>query len=173
MIDVVGLDLSLSATGLSRLAFGLEQTTFKPKTVGDARLVEIKDWVGIAVEGAELVVVEDLPFGHNKAAGQLGMLHGAVRVELLEHYLRYILVPPATLKMYATGRGNAPKPDMRMELYKRTGRDLPDDNQVDAEWLRLLGLDLAGEPALELPQAHRRALLKLHAPDFDGVTEGG
>lgn len=165
MTRVMALDLSLRATGVAGPAVG-QLSTIKPKSEGDQRLVEITDRLMVLVNMWDpiLVVIEDLPFGvRNAAAGALGMLHGAVRLRLLNGSWPYTTVPPATLKTYATGKGNCQKPDMRMELYKRTKTDLADDNQVDAAWLRLLGLDLLGVPELELPQSHRRALDKVAA----------
>lgn len=162
MTAVLALDLSLAATGIAGPDGRL--WTCKPASKGDHRLLEIVNKVnGTAIAiSPSFVVIEDLPTGlRNAAAGSLGMLHGAVRYALLLSGYSYLTVPPATLKTYATGRGNAQKPDLRMELYKRTGADVADDNQVDAAWLRLLGLDLAGQPELALPQTHRRALDKL------------
>jgi Holliday junction resolvasome RuvABC endonuclease subunit len=162
---VLALDLSLSATGIARPDGGLQ--TLRPQQKGDDRLVEIACYIGVVADGRgpDLTIMEDVPYGAgNVAAGPLALLHGAVRFVLLDRGHRYLTVPPATLKTYATGRGNARKPDMRMELYKRTGLDVDDDNQCDARWLQLLGLDLMGYPSLELPQSHRRALDKLRLP---------
>jgi hypothetical protein len=80
---------------------------------------------------------------------------------LLEVGTPYIVVTPATVKTFATGKGNATKPDMRMSLYQRTGLDIRDDNQVDAWWLRALGCHLLGTPLLDLPKTHLRALDKV------------
>jgi Holliday junction resolvasome RuvABC endonuclease subunit len=159
---VLGLDLSLTAVGIAEPG---RLSTYKTKAKGDRRLEDIAHELR-QITGAwrpvDLIVIEDLPFGiRNAAAGALGMLHGAIRLELLRQRVPYLTVTPATLKTYATGRGNAQKPDMRMELYKRTGEDVADDNQVDAMWLRLIGLDSCGIPDLDLPQTHRRALAKL------------
>lgn len=164
---ILALDLSLTATGIAEPDG--RTWTYKPKSQHDERLVSIADEVRNAFRQwrVDLVVIEDLPFGiRNAAAGALGMLHGAIRLDLLRDGESYLTVPPATLKTYATGRGNCQKPDMRMELFKRTQLDVADDNQCDAAWLRLLGHDLAGEPLVELPQTHRRALTKLHLPDL-------
>ncbi len=172
MTRVLGLDLSLTATGVAYTDGSLD--TVRPITKGDTRLLEI---VGRAVDTPveecepELVVIEDLPHGlRNAAAGSLGMVHGAVRCALIERQVPYLTVPPATLKTYACGKGNATKPDMRVALLQRTGDDVRDDNQVDAWWLRALALDLAGQPVLELPQTHRRALDKLTFPE--GANRG-
>ena len=158
---VVGLDLSMTATGV---AFpGGDVATWRPKASdGDRRLLVIHHHLLdlLLLGEPDLVVIEDLPV-HAHAAGVTGMVQGVVRRLLLDQSVPYLLVPPATLKTYATGKGNSDKPDMRMALYQRTALDLRDNNQVDAAWLRLLGLDHLGHPELTLPATHRRALDKL------------
>jgi Holliday junction resolvasome RuvABC endonuclease subunit len=167
---VLALDLSLAATGVAYPDGELD--TFRPGCDGDERLTVLRDdirealYLGWGVTNFEpdLVVIEDFVV-RSGASSVLGMLHGAIRVLLMDEGLPYLTVPPATLKVYATGGGRAQKPDMRMELYKRTQSDVADDNQVDAAWLRLLALDLAGHPEITLPQTHRRALTKLTWPE--------
>lgn len=161
MKAVIGIDPSLDGTGL---AWDDQLATVRGSGSGDSRLLAIRrDVVRTARAAlAQLAIVEDLPT-HAKGAGLTGMAQGVVRLALLEQDVPYVLVPAATLKKYATGRGNATKPDMRVELLKRTGLDIRDDNQVDAWWLRALGMDLAGGALLTLPQSHRVALDKLPA----------
>lgn len=153
---VVGLDLSITAPGI---AYSDGSTlTVKLSSSGDRRLVEIRGEVRTAVTAADLVVIEDLPT-HARAAGITGMVHGVIRCMLLAREQPYILITPASLKKYATGKGNAGKPEMAVALYKRFfGLELPDDNQVDAFWLRAAGLELLGEPVVELPKAQVAAL---------------
>lgn len=163
---VVGLDLSMTGTGI---ADEIGRTVVKTATVdGDARIGQIVTEIMLAVDqgGADLVVIEDLPT-HAHAAGITGMVHGAVRMALRTRGLRYALVPPASLKKYATGKGNASKGDMRLALYKRTGVDDGDDNRVDAEWLRMMGLDRLGHPLVTLPVAQHAALDGVRWPALD------
>jgi Holliday junction resolvasome RuvABC endonuclease subunit len=143
--------------------------TIIPREAGDRRLVEIRGRILDALlwPGADLVVIEDFVV-RSSAASVLGMLHGVIRAELIDQELPYLTVSPKSLKVYAAGNGTASKSDMRMALYKRTGSDVPDDNQADAAWLRLLALDLAGHPEVDLPQTHRRALDKLELPEGFG-----
>lgn len=159
MRAVLGIDPSLTATGLAYAAGGTHTITYGGRG-GDERLEVIYDQVMEAAFGVELAVVEDLPT-HANGAGKTGMVQGVVRLALVGRDIPYVLVTPASLKMFATGNGSAPKPDLRMELYKRAGVDLRDDNQVDAWWLRELGRHLLGEPTLELPEKHTRALAKV------------
>jgi Holliday junction resolvasome RuvABC endonuclease subunit len=160
---VVGLDLSMTATGIA-WADGTTYTV-ATKATGDRRLVAIQDEVARAVDGyhIDLVVIEDLPT-HAKAAGITGMVHGAVRAQLLRLDVPYALVTPASLKKYATGRGNAGNPDMAVAAFKRGDREFRDDNQCDAWWLRAAGLDHLGQPVAPLPAAQRAALVAVAWP---------
>lgn len=167
---VIGIDPSLTATGVADVHG--ETTTVRADTVGDERLVQIVDAIHEAIHPAgaysplrvDLAVLEDLPT-HGHGAGKTGMAQGVIRHQLQIAQIPYVSVPPATLKKYATGRGNATKADMRMALYQRAGLDVRDDNQVDAWWLRALGLHVLGEPLLALPQSHTDALVKIAVPE--------
>lgn len=165
---VLGADPSLSATGLA----WADNATSTCGGNGDQRLRVIYRTVLALASGNDplgppqrfdLAVVEDLPT-HGQGAGKTGMAQGVLRLALMAAQVPYVLVPPATLKVYATGRGNATKPDMRVALLQRHGVDLRDEDQVDAWWLRAMGLDHLGAPVVTLPQTHRRALDKVDWP---------
>jgi len=91
-------------------------------------------------------------------------LGGIIRHSLWSNNIRYVDVPPSNVKKYATGRGNAPKPDIRMEVYKRFGVDYADDNACDAFVLAAMGLDALGHPLIAMPATHRVALNKIVWP---------
>jgi Holliday junction resolvasome RuvABC endonuclease subunit len=154
-IQVVGLDLSMTATGICG-ADG-ETVTVKTKVPGDRRLVVIVEAVLAIAAACDLAVIEDLPT-HAKSAGITGMVHGAVRAALLRAFIPYVLITPASVKKFATGRGNAGKPEMAVALFKRAGLELGDDNQVDAWWLRAMALEYYGQPAVPIPALNRGAL---------------
>lgn len=161
---IIGIDPSLAATGIATRE---QQWTVNTRAKGDDRLQSIYRSImaGIHRGNDTLAVVEDLPTGAH-GAGKTGMAQGVVRLALLEAKVPYVTVPAATLKKYATGRGNATKPDMRMALYQRADLDLRDDNQVDAWWLRQMGLDAVGhDDAITLPKTHREAMLKVAWPE--------
>lgn len=161
---VIGLDLSMTATGVA-LPDGTT-LTIKPKGTGDGRLLYIRDQIGQAVRGTDaLIVLEDMPARlMANAAKAVGFVHGAVRSLLLEEGFQYAAVSPATLKAYATGKGNADKTAMAIAALKRAGLEFADDNCCDAWWLRATGLDHLGVPEIVLPQVQRDRLAKVVWP---------
>lgn len=163
---VVALDLSIRATGRCWPDGSLATLTTSAGDTDDDRVDSIAYRIGDDLEALGLVDLVAIEAGvyRSQAAFVLGMLHRAVRTECRARGIPFLLVPPASVKTYATGKGNATKATIRVELYKRTGVDIADDNQADAWALRALVLDLLGFPVLELPKTHRRALVKLAVP---------
>ena len=169
---VVGIDPSLTATGVADSNGALFTITSKPDdgTVADRarRIATITAHLRPhRLTDAHLVVIEGPAFSRQGQAGVhlraglwwriVGLLHAA-GVPVAE-------VSPSALKKYATGKGNADKSDMRMALYKRAGLDVSSDDEVDAWWLRQMGLAHLGDPdAVPLPQAHLSALDKVVWP---------
>ncbi|ROO82647.1 hypothetical protein EDD29_0128 [Actinocorallia herbida] len=170
---VVGIDLSLTGTGLALPDGTLHTITTGP---GDhiwdqhSRLAYIVEQVIELAEagtypGLVLAVVEG-PSYSSKGAGtwdRAGLWWLAID-RLIENAVPLAIVPPSNLKLYGHGKGTANKADMRMALYQRTGADVRDDNRVDAAWLRLMGLDKLGHPQVDMPKNHRQALDKVTWP---------
>lgn len=163
-LKVAGLDLSMTATGVCHPGDDDQSGCthlIKPSSRGDQRLVDIRlEVLTYVLAECELALIEDLPV-HGKGAGITGMVHGAVREGLLSLKVAYATVPPATLKKYATGRGNCDKAAMAVAAYRRAGVEFTDDNQCDAWWLWVMARDLTGDPVFELPKAQRDALDKV------------
>ncbi len=165
-MNVLGVDPSMTATGICRVDGSLLTVRQKSKSVarGDWRLCDIYWAVNSAIGGGpQLAVVEDIPM-NAMAAGITAQANAVAKLALMHCGVPILKVAPATLKVFATGKGNATKPDMRMAWYQRTGADVSDDNQVDAAWLRQLGLAMVGESTLGLSATHLRALDKLNLP---------
>lgn len=169
---VVGLDLSMTATGYA-LPDGRTGTIKTNPKHGDKRIQHLVTEIGLLLgEGhdglghaCDLVVMEEAPPGlKGPAIKAIHMVHGAVRLYLMDFDTPYALINPTTLKAFATGRTSADKTAMAMAAYKRAGREFADDNACDAAWLRWAGLDWLGCPEVAVPQAQRDRLKKANWP---------
>lgn len=158
---VVGLDLSITSTGLAHTVSGEAcWHLIKPKLVKDRRLGEIKAQVREYVTGAEFVLVEMLP-PNMKGAGITGMVQGVIRDMLAENGIPYGDIGPSSLKKYATGKGGASKTEMSLAAMKRAGVELAEDNLCDAWWLWVMANDHLGQPVFPLPKIQRDELGKI------------
>ena len=90
---------------------------------GDRRLQAIVDGIGVALgeghdgigDGVDLVVMEEAPPGlKGPAIKAIHMVHGAVRLRLIDFGTPYVVINPTTLKAYATGSTSADKTAMAM-----------------------------------------------------------
>lgn len=165
---VVGLDLSLTATGI---AHDGGQRTIRSNKTGIDRCVHIAGQVMDDISAwlsnlHDLIVIEGYSFGaprssHSHALGELG---GIIRFELRRMGRSWVDVPPASLKKYATGKGNANKGEMLAAAIRRLDYEGASDNEADALWLRAMGLDHLGAPLVDLPAINRTALEKVQWP---------
>lgn len=138
-LRIMGLDLSLSATGVC-LPDGRVFTIKCKSDWGDNRLPLIRDVIRRHCPKVDLAVIEDKVHSSFSAA-VLGMVQGVVRTELMDQGVPYALVPAKTLKKYATGNGNADKKEMIFAAKRRAGLIFKDDNQCDAWWAWQAGMD--------------------------------
>lgn len=164
-MNIAAFDLSLTATGYALASDGIV-TTGTIATVtrrGLDRLRWIRDQVLDAAAGADLVALEGYAFARANQAHQLGELGGVVRLALYERRVVVVDVPPASLKLFATGKGNAKKEDMLGAAIRRLGYARNDHNEADALWLLRMAQCGAG---LEIPTnaEQRRALEKIAWP---------
>jgi Holliday junction resolvasome RuvABC endonuclease subunit len=169
---IIGLDLSIAAPGFTDVDGNASSLKLKA-SLGDRRLNAIAhETIQLAMVAhswsADLAVIEDLPT-HAHGAGITGMVHGAVRAALNDALIPYVTVPPASLKKYATGKGNADKTAMAIAALKRFGLEFADDNQCDAYWLRAMGLHAYGHPLANLPAAQTESISKTAWPAIAGV----
>lgn len=170
-MKVIGLDLSLSSTGVACSLGWTERIRIRPD--GSSRFTRMR-WIKAAVmehaRGADLVVVEGPSFaspstgqaGHHERAGLWWFVMDGIDAA----GLRWLEVPPTTLKKYATGRGNAGKDEVLAAAVRRFGHiEVRGNDEADALWLAAIGVDLLGQPMVELPAVNRSALVKLQLPE--------
>ncbi len=162
---VIGLDLSLTATGIATadesfaLRFNNQRGMDRLRSIRNRIIGVCSGPLGMTVR-PDLVVIEGYSMGtarQSSHAHGLGELGGVVRLWLWEAGVPYVDVPPACLKKYATGAGNARKEAVLIAAVKR-GAEVRDNNEADAWWLRAMGMDALGCPVVVVPQLHRKVL---------------
>lgn len=162
---IVAFDLSLVSTGVAHH----DGTTHRiiPRQTGPARLAELRDAIlnCATVPWADLVVIEGQSFGHNgRGHAELAGLHSLVRVALWEREIVYVDVPPASLKTFAAGKGNASKEDVHAAAIRRLGYAGANRDEADAIWLWAAAMTHYGQPPADLPATHLRGLKRVPWP---------
>lgn len=160
---ILALDVSFSATGIAS-SDGLLGTR-KLKGKGVDRLARAGSMFVDLASPYDLVVIEGYSYGsQGRAIVSIGELGGVVRVDLYRAKIPYLEVPPATLKKYATGKGNASKEAVLAAAIRRLDYAGHDKDEADALWLLEIGRAMTGQPHVTVPKTHRRALEALTLP---------
>jgi hypothetical protein len=168
MARVVGLDLSLTATGVAQVDGGLTARATvlaaPKKLTGHPRLSLLREKCQDWWQDADLVLVEGPSYGsmsgqgHHETAG----LWWAVTHDLWNAGIPVAVVTPSVLKKYAVGVGGGPKATKDKILVAAVRRfpevDVDDNNAADALWLAAIGSDHLGQPLCRMPAEHREVL---------------
>lgn len=140
-MSFLGVDQSLNATGVCVVsAEGVVESlsTIAHATGGasDVKLLSIRRAVISAISSARFACLEGYSYDSIHRAFDLGEVAGTVKVAFLEHHVSYLVVPPVTLKLFATGSTRASKEDM-IRAARKLGAAVAeaDDNQADAFFL--------------------------------------
>jgi crossover junction endodeoxyribonuclease RuvC len=160
---ILSLDLSLTASGYA-MTDGRSGVLEPPKTVGLGirRLQWIRFTVLQLAMPADLIVIEGYAFAAANQAHQLGELGGVVRIALADRDKTVVVIPPASLKLYATGSGKAKKDEVLAAAIRSLGYDGHNHNTADALWL--LEMARAKYSGASLTEPKTRALSKLTWP---------
>lgn len=172
MPHVVGIDVSLTATGIADSDGGLNlvgstgvlgMELYDRINAIDALAAEIVDSVN--QRKPELVVVEGIEVARAAKGALVSLIDRAWLylgvVRLLRMFdIGLAVATPASLKVYATGRGNATKNAVIDAVARRLPRFETggNDNLCDAAVLCAMGCDRRGTPLALLPATHTRAL---------------
>ena len=147
----LGLDLSLTETGWHFLAPGLDKCgVLKPgdKRRGVERLAWLRRELGAIIAECnklhpiERVVIEGYAFGAKNRREEMGEWGGVARLALADANLTVFTVQPTSLKQFVTGKGNAQKDEMMLQIFKRWGREFSNNNIADAFALSAIGVAL-------------------------------
>lgn len=146
-MNIVGVDQSLTCTGLARLTPSGDIITSRVITRPATSLVETRDRIRYVVGqvlkfvGPETFAVLEAPIIPQHNGGQVlerAWLFGMLVDQLLVRGA-VVQVRVKTRAMYATGNGNAEKAEVLAAMRAtHPGVDIPDDNVADA--LALLGM---------------------------------
>lgn len=180
-MDVLGIDQSLTCTGLAKTTPAGVVVTTRIKTspsggeLGDTRR-RIRYIVGQVLRFAptECVTVIEAPIvirnGQGGAQLERAWLFGLLVDQLIIHG-PIAQVRTKTRAMYATGNGNADKPEV-LAAIRDSFPDLtvPDDNVADAVALCAMGARWVGAPIDGVPgKKQMAAMVAVHWPE---VTRG-
>ena len=151
----MGLDLSLCGTGVVVLIDGkfTKQKLVKSKPPTNGKPIDEVKRIRKIVEELEMMVSENTPtvaviegiaYGIRNATAlvQLSALNYMTRAMLIDYNIPFIIVAPTSLKKFITGNGAAKKDGMMLEVYKRYGVSILDNNVNDAYCLAQVGLAL-------------------------------
>lgn len=171
MAKIVGLDLSLTSTGVVILEKGkiVIEKVIKSKPNGDGpiqemvRLNSIIDGINAILlkhKPVDMVLIEGLAFmaRNTTALVQLAGLNYMIRNFLLNNKdllgLKegMVIVAPTTLKKFITGKGNANKEIMMLEIFKKYNQTFYDNNLADAFGLAACGEAIINGNKLTVPQ---------------------
>lgn len=173
-LRVIGLDLSLTSTGMSDGHVHLVTQTAAGERLEERldRIVRRVVSFAISVRSADLAVIEAPAWSKAMGVGheELSALRVMVRHRLWRLGVPYALVPPTTLKAYTTGNGRASKQDMVAALDNRYRAGLAAIkvkdgryDQADALGLAAMGYAHVGQPLgwydWSKPHVNRKASL--------------
>jgi Holliday junction resolvasome RuvABC endonuclease subunit len=149
---VIGLDPSLTGSALAVLNQKTAKVeyinTFKNKLDSTTRLAYLKTEIISVIsefgKGPNPIFIEGYGFSFRGRDFQLAELGGILRLSINECLSKpYIEVPPMTLKLFITGKGNSNKNIMLEQVFRKYhmgSENLTDDNQVDAYALARFGI---------------------------------
>ena len=114
----------------------------------------------VAAYGVDLVIIEGYSYAGKFTNSLQYELGACVRMKLWQDEVKFVEVPPTSLKKFVTGKGNIKKDLMLLAVYKRWDFDTEDDNEADAYGLAQFGRALIGEPT-GVPAVNFTAVEKL------------
>jgi crossover junction endodeoxyribonuclease RuvC len=130
----MGIDQSYSGFAITLLREdGYFTTVYKSDVRGIDRLKDIQAHLmeRLVQHHIKDVALEGYAFGSHMA-NMLGELGGMVKLTLLDFGIYPLIVPPTNLKKYVTGKGNTPKSQMMLQVYKTWRAEFDDDNAADS-----------------------------------------
>jgi Holliday junction resolvasome RuvABC endonuclease subunit len=188
MPRVLGIDSSLTATGLCRVdvdthkpsAFSAtehELTSIDVCTVSAPkpnphdkshramarRVTALLDQIEAALEGVDLVAMEELAYGAKGAAAWvLPWIWGEIIRLCEKHDVKLVIVNVSCVKKYATGKGNADKDTVLLAASRRYADvGITNNNEADATVIAAIGCRYLGLPIDQVPKVNLEFMSKI------------
>lgn len=153
---ILALDLSSTSTGV---CFDGETSTIAPKGTLIERARQMRDEIRhLLIPSPDLVVMEAIGTRHVQTAIAIATVHALILDECYG-YADVLTVSPATLKKFATSKGNANK-DAMLVAGIREGSVAETNDTMDAWWLWVLGSALLYDEWRVRDHAYRRDVVK-------------
>ena len=83
---------------------------------------------------------------------QMGALHYYLRIFFRKNNINFNVISPTTLKKFVTGKGQAKKELMLLQVYKRFGEEFDDNNLADAYGLARMALEEYNNVNTQIPK---------------------
>lgn len=172
------LDLALTKIGwaVTRESGTPWAGVIRPRGRGIPRLDDGLRQCVHAMRGCELVVIEGYSYASEYSqAHSLGEMGGVVKLGLWQMIPRpaIAIITPASVKLFATGKGDAKKPQMIEAARAHLGYGRHNDNEADAHWILQCALTWYGLSDLERTPEQLEALKKGEWPDINFVRYTG
>lgn len=139
----MGIDPSLLSTGVCYT--GHTEVIKTSPILGMERLVLILREISERMDGdlTTHACIEGYYITPGRMMNTIGMaeLGGAIKLLCRSRGLPTIVVPPATLKKYITGKGNADKQMVMQAVKKRWGKSFTSNDMADAYGLFMFGTE--------------------------------
>ena len=143
---ICGLDLSLTSSGVIILDNDkvIHNEAIRTKLRGVKRMSFIKERIFFLISAykVQFVMMEGFAYGigrKTRSSFDIGGLGWIIRLLLHELKIPFILVPPAQLKKFACGKGNAKKEFVILEIFKNFDIQFKTSDETEAYVLALLG----------------------------------
>ena len=180
---VLGLDLSLTATGIAGPGWAETVKTRAQRTREQqvdfvhSRMDGLLDRIDAYLAGVDLAVIENLARRPGfDMTRQMAAFNWMVRRLLWKRGIPYALMDTTQLKVYAVGKGRrngkrsgeAEQESAKSGTMQAVHAWFPwftgDDNAADALVLMCAGRDWLGHPLVQLPEENRRVLRRVQWP---------
>jgi Holliday junction resolvasome RuvABC endonuclease subunit len=136
----LGIDQSLRSSGVAVVSEGQDVQFIgriaPGKLTGVQRLASIRSALRDVLAGEPGIRFAALEgYAYDVGAGrvfELGEVGSVVKLVLHDAAIPFVIVPPASLKLFVTGSGQAKKEQMRQAVLKKWGISIEQDDECDA-----------------------------------------